>query len=117
MLTFLALVAFLIILFQGDGSVSGGVVPIIEGVAGATTTGYLVGFFKKAFPTASSASIVAVAIVAGLFSAIVVSMVNGGIPLTQPGIGTILLQGIGAAALSAGVQVTNKPSVDAPTNS
>jgi|GEM_PF-5649814 len=117
----LMLSAFIFALvFQGDSSTSGtvpavaGVVPIIEGVGAATLCGYLVGFFKKAKPTAGSGSIVAVAIAAGLFGAVIISMVNGGIQMTQLGIGTIILQGIGAAALAAGVQVSNKPSVDSP---
>lgn len=105
----------LMFLFQGDASLPG-VVPIIEGVAAATLTGYLVGFFKKAFPQAGDAKIVAVAILAGLLSAVVASMVNGGIQLSQMAIGAIILQGIGAAALAAGVQVANKPSVDKPAS-
>jgi hypothetical protein len=42
-------------------------------------------------------------------------MVNGGIQFNQMAIGVILMQGIGAAALAAGVNQTNKPSVDRPT--
>lgn len=109
MLTILAM-----ILFQGDGggTVLPGVVPIVEGVGAATITGYLVGFFKKARPTSGDGSIVAVAIAAGLLSAVVISMVGGGIQMSQLGIGTIILQGIGAAALSSGVQGANKPSAE-----
>lgn len=109
------LVFAMLYFFQGsDVTPVTGVVPIIEGVGAATLTGYLVGFFKKAKPNASSGAIVGIAIVAGLLSAVVISMVNGGIQASQLGIGTIILQGIGAAALAAGVQGANKPSVDSP---
>ena len=103
-----------VFLFQTDGTSGAlpGVVPILEGVAAATLTGYLVGFFKKGFPDASGARVVGVAILAGLASAVVASMVNGGIQLTQMAIGTIIMQGVGAAALAAGVNASNKPSVD-----
>lgn len=114
MLITLGLAVFaLIFLLQGDGTGPAlpGVVPIVEATGAATVTGYLVGFFKKARPDSGDAPIVAVAVLAGLFSAVVISMVNGGIQISQLGIGTILLQGIGAAALSAAVQVSNKPSV------
>lgn len=103
-------------MLQGDPLLPG-VVPIIEGIGAATLTGYLVGFFKKARPTASDGAIVSIAISAGLLSAVVVSMVNGGIQISQLGIGTIILQGIGAAFMAAGVQATNKPSVDSPRGS
>lgn len=98
------------------GDVLPGVVPIVESIGAATLTGYLVGFFKKAFPNASDAHIVAVAILAGLLSATVVSMINGGIEMSQVAIATIIVQGIGAAFMAAGVQATNKPSVDKPSN-
>lgn len=113
LLSVLAMLA--VFMFQQTGTTGAplpGVVPIIEGVGAATITGYLVGFFKKGRPTSGDGAIVAVAIAAGLFSAVIISMVNGGIALSQLGIGTIILQGIGAAALAAGVQGANKPSVD-----
>lgn len=119
MFTLLGLVIFAAMFFlQGDGTTGGplpGAVPIVEAISAATLTGYLVGFFKKARPTANDGAIVAVAIAAGLLSALVISMVNGGIQMSQLAIGTIVLQGIGAAALSAGVQGANKPSVDKTT--
>lgn len=82
---------------------------IIDSVAAATLTGYLVGFYKKAYPTALDRSIVAVAVVAGLLSALVATMASGGVHLSQASLGTILMQGLSAAGLSAGVQVVNKP--------
>lgn len=100
----------LALLFQGEALP--GVVPIVEGIGAATLTGYLVGFFKKARPLAGDGSIVAIAIAAGLLSAVVISMVNGGIAMSQFGIGVIILQGLSAAALAAGVNASNKPSVD-----
>lgn len=105
----------ILMLFQ-TGEVLPGVVPIVESIGAATLTGYLVGFFKKAYTNASDARIVGVAIIAGLFSAVVVSMINGGIELSQVAIATIIVQGIGAAFMAAGVQATNKPSVDKPSN-
>ena len=114
LLLFSFVIAMFLSLLQAEpgGAVAAAVVPIIEGTAAATLTGYLVGFFKKAKPNASDGAIVGVALVAGLLSAALASMVNGGIQVTQMDIGVLIFQGIGAAALSSGVQVANKPSVD-----
>jgi MFS family permease len=87
--------------------VSGVVSTLVLGSAASMPTGYLVGFFKHANPTASSKAIVIVAILAGFLSSLLMTMLAGGIQLTQLGIATVVIQGIGAAALAAGVNTTN----------
>lgn len=120
MLIAVFLITFAIsLVFQTDGTVNTRdvVMPILEGGAAATFTGYLVGFFKKAKPHAGDPSIVAVAIASGLTGSALASMINGGIQLSQSAIALVIFQGIAAAALAGGVQQANKPSVDKPTES
>lgn len=87
--------------------VSGVVTPLLLGSAASMPTGYLVGFFKHAYPQAGGRSLVLVAIVAGLISSLLMTMLAGGLQTTQVGIATFIVQGLGAAALSAGVGATN----------
>lgn len=113
----ISITTLLLFMFQEPGTVTaiGNVVaPILEAGAAATLTGYLVGFFRKAYPDARGSRVIATAIAAGLLCSALASMINGGIPLSQQGIALVIAQGISAAALSAGVQASNKPSVDEP---
>jgi len=87
--------------------VSGVITPLLLGSAASMPTGYLVGFFKHAYPQAGGRSLVIVAILAGLVSSLLMTMLAGGVQTTQVGIATFIIQGIGAAALSAGVGATN----------
>lgn len=70
-------------------------------------TGYIVGFYKHAFPTANVRSLVLAAVLAGQFSSLLLTMLSGGVRFSQAVISTVILQGIGASALSAGINTTN----------
>lgn len=94
---------------QGDtaASAAAAITPLLLGSAASMPTGYLVGFYKLAFPQAATRWLVLIALLSGLGSSALMTMLAGGIQLTQPGIAAIVVQGLGAAALSAGVGATN----------
>jgi len=82
--------------------------PVLQTTSASVPTSYIVSFFKLAVPTANSAAIVVVAVLAGLASSVLVTMMTGGIAATQAGIATVIVQGIFAAAVAAGVTRTDQ---------
>lgn len=80
---------------------------ILETTACSVVTSYLVSLYKLALPSAPSWALVLCALFAGLVSAALVTMA-GTEPITQQTIATTILQGIGAAAIAAGLTRTDQ---------
>lgn len=80
---------------------------IVETSAASVLTSYLVSLFKLAWPTVPSWALVIAALASGLASALLISLA-GGEALTTPVIATNVLQGIGAAAIAAGLTRTDQ---------
>jgi hypothetical protein len=81
---------------------------IVEATSAATLTGYLVSFFKLARPTASSGLIVAAAMLSGLISSTLVTAARGGLALDQKTIAVLVISGLAAAAVAAGLNRTDQ---------
>lgn len=82
--------------------------PIAGALAATAVTSYLVGFFKKGFPSAESKWIVLIAILAGQGAAILETMTTGSLVASQIVIATVIGKGIVAAAMAAGINATNE---------
>jgi len=82
---------------------------VIIGISGAATIcGLLVALFKLGVPSASSAMIALVAVLAGQFSSVLVTAAGDGLALNQKAIATVIITGIMAAAAAAGVSRTEQ---------
>jgi hypothetical protein len=81
---------------------------VLQTTSASVPTSYIVSFFKLAVPKASSAAIVVVAVLAGLATSVLVTMMTTGIVLTQASIATVIVQGIFAAAVAAGITRTDQ---------
>lgn len=80
--------------------------PILGTGAAAVVAGYLVAFYKLGAPGAPSWALVLVALLGGVGSAALVGLAEG-VVLTQQTLAQIGLQGIGAAAIAAGLTRTD----------
>ena len=85
---------------------------VLQTTSASVPTSYIVSFFKMAVPKAGSASLVIVAVLAGLATSALVTMMTTGIAFTQAGIAGVIVQGIFAAAVAAGVTRTDQAGED-----
>jgi ABC-type uncharacterized transport system permease subunit len=90
---------------------------IIIGISGATTAAsLLVSLFKLGVPSASTAMIALIAVVAGQLASVLVTAASGGLAVNQKVIGGLVLTGILASAAAAGINRTDQSAEKGRTN-
>lgn len=83
----------------------------VESAAAAALAGYLVAFFKLGAPASPPWALVMVALCAGILSAVLIFFGEGGTLTAQTG-AQVVMQGIGAAAIAAGLTRTDEAGED-----
>lgn len=80
--------------------------PLLDIGAAAVVAGYLVAFYKIAAPAAPSWALVLVSLLSGVGSALLIA-VGEGATLTSQVAAQVVVQGVGAAAIAAGLTRTD----------
>lgn len=80
---------------------------MIASTAAAVPTSYIVSMFRAAKPNASTASVILVAVLAGLSMSALFGLALGTLLLTAQSGAVVVLMGIGAAAQAAGISRTD----------